>query len=565
MPEHQCCGVVEEAALHAREKRANRSQPSPWIAQKIAVVLTLGIMGYAGYVYIGRFCKSIIKQDRQSSSGRATGIVLLVIFCVLYLWMIWAYVKVVVTPPGFARDHILKTPQPYLDAPPPVHSDFEPEVASSQYRPESVRPASQQAFDPTRTRRHHKPSYFSSSSPVPNRHSLAHADPIAGRPYEEIVFQTSSHGRNSMDEEARIVKPNFREAGVTINEDDGGVGEGRLRAPSEPPFSTLLTEGYSREAGSHPREDRRDIGFVELGTLNAHGSQTSVANGDLQNDETLSKTFPPKAPGNKKRSKRSLWEILLFPCGICFNHDQRNLAVVPRRPVGRPALHPVYRYCARDGIVKPHRAHHCRNCGTCVLKFDHHCPWIGQCVGARNHKFFLIFCVSAAVFALYLLGTLIGFNVSAWTSTSNDARVDPQIIVVSALALLFSFFTVVLTSSHIMLILKGQTTVESMSMRSLKERESEVLRREFGLFAFRSKREARRQWKEEWGDLDTEGNIWWTGSKKQGWIDVMGKNPLGWILPVGRSETDGLSYPLNSRFDEQGQLKRRVDWPAEQQ
>lgn len=42
-------------------------------------------------------------------------------------------------------------------------------------------------------------------------------------------------------------------------------------------------------------------------------------------------------------------------------------------------------------------------------------------------------------------------------------------------------------------------------------------------------RETRRRWNEEWGDLDTEGNLWWTGSRKQGWIDVMGTNPLGWI------------------------------------
>jgi hypothetical protein len=41
--------------------------------------------------------------------------------------------------------------------------------------------------------------------------------------------------------------------------------------------------------------------------------------------------------------------------------------------------------------------------------------------------------MSTAVFALYSLGTLIGFNVSAWVSTSSDAEVDPQIIVVSAL------------------------------------------------------------------------------------------------------------------------------------
>lgn len=79
MSEHQCCGVVEEAAFQAREKRAD-SQPQPWVAQKMVVVLTLGIMGYAGYVYMGRFCKSIIKQDQQSSSGRATGSELLFYF-----------------------------------------------------------------------------------------------------------------------------------------------------------------------------------------------------------------------------------------------------------------------------------------------------------------------------------------------------------------------------------------------------------------------------------------------------------------------------------------------------
>ncbi|KAJ6578702.1 hypothetical protein DFH09DRAFT_346566 [Mycena vulgaris] len=33
-----------------------------------------------------------------------------------------------------------------------------------------------------------------------------------------------------------------------------------------------------------------------------------------------------------------------------------------------------HRWCARCAIVKPYRAHHCRVCGTCVLKFDHHCP-----------------------------------------------------------------------------------------------------------------------------------------------------------------------------------------------
>jgi len=40
------------------------------------------------------------------------------------------------------------------------------------------------------------------------------------------------------------------------------------------------------------------------------------------------------------------------------------------------------------------------------------------------------------VFTLYVLGTLVGFNVSAWTAVSSNSRVDAQIIVVSALYVL---------------------------------------------------------------------------------------------------------------------------------
>jgi len=40
---------------------------------------------------------------------------------------------------------------------------------------------------------------------------------------------------------------------------------------------------------------------------------------------------------------------------------------------------------------KPGRAHHDSITGRCVVKFDHFCPWVGNAIGAMNHKFFVLF------------------------------------------------------------------------------------------------------------------------------------------------------------------------------
>jgi len=46
-------------------------------------------------------------------------------------------------------------------------------------------------------------------------------------------------------------------------------------------------------------------------------------------------------------------------------------------------------FCGKCVAWRPERAHHCKALGTCVLRMDHFCPWIGNCVGFRNHKQFV--------------------------------------------------------------------------------------------------------------------------------------------------------------------------------
>lgn len=72
--EHKCCGVVGEAAAKSRQRRdKRRDKPQPWIALKFTVGLTLAIIGYASYVYIGRFCKPMIRKDHGALGGRKVG------------------------------------------------------------------------------------------------------------------------------------------------------------------------------------------------------------------------------------------------------------------------------------------------------------------------------------------------------------------------------------------------------------------------------------------------------------------------------------------------------------
>lgn len=61
------------------------------------------------------------------------------------------------------------------------------------------------------------------------------------------------------------------------------------------------------------------------------------------------------------------------------------------------------RVCKTCNIVKPFRSTHCGDCDNCVERFDHHCPWLGNCVAKRNYKYFYTFIVSMNLLCCYLI------------------------------------------------------------------------------------------------------------------------------------------------------------------
>ena len=49
------------------------------------------------------------------------------------------------------------------------------------------------------------------------------------------------------------------------------------------------------------------------------------------------------------------------------------------------------RYCTVCNMDQPLRTKHCKQCEKCVATYDHHCPWVGNCIGERSRPFFYLF------------------------------------------------------------------------------------------------------------------------------------------------------------------------------
>lgn len=55
------------------------------------------------------------------------------------------------------------------------------------------------------------------------------------------------------------------------------------------------------------------------------------------------------------------------------------------------------KYCNTCDIYRPPRTVHCGICNCCIERLDHHCPWLGTCIGKRNYKYFIIFVTLVAI------------------------------------------------------------------------------------------------------------------------------------------------------------------------
>ena len=138
-----------------------------------------------------------------------------------------------------------------------------------------------------------------------------------------------------------------------------------------------------------------------------------------------------------------------------------------------------YKYCGTCSIIRPIRSSHCFDCNNCVEKCDHHCPWIGNCVGKRNYIYFYCFIIALTFMLLYLEGFCIAHvwkylhdNIES-NSSKLSYKKRNHIVALSMCNLIMSLFLIIYCAAclaftlgllfyHTKLVLTNTTTKEML-------------------------------------------------------------------------------------------------------
>ncbi|CAD7967107.1 unnamed protein product [Amoebophrya sp. A25] len=123
-----------------------------------------------------------------------------------------------------------------------------------------------------------------------------------------------------------------------------------------------------------------------------------------------------------------------------------------------------YRICRTCEIIRPPRSGHCADCGQCVIRFDHHCPFLGTCIGQRNYTLFWFFLASLAA-----LGSCVVLGIFAWLQDSfgqdRHHHFSPGTLIVLMLVVgiptaLLVLVVIGFCLCHLFLVFRGLTTRE---------------------------------------------------------------------------------------------------------
>jgi len=179
------------------------------------------------------------------------------------------------------------------------------------------------------------------------------------------------------------------------------------------------------------------------------------------------------------------------------------------------------RYCEKCLCIKPDRSHHCSVCEDCTLKMDHHCPWVNNCVGFHNYKFFLLFLGYALSYCVFIAASTARYFLHIWLlereADEELGTAKYHILFVFFISILFSLSVSSLFWYHLWLVLHNRSTLEQFRAPMFENNA-------------------------------TDPNGWSLG-KLNNVREVFGTSMLLWLLPLQTCMGDGISFPTRLPVD----------------
>ncbi|KAJ6260502.1 hypothetical protein Dda_4728 [Drechslerella dactyloides] len=241
------------------------------------------------------------------------------------------------------------------------------------------------------------------------------------------------------------------------------------------------------------------------------------------------------------------------------------------------------RFCKKCQCRKPDRTHHCSTCNTCVLKMDHHCPWLANCLGIRNYKPFVLFTAYLAVFCLFACAVSSSWlwNFVFYDGSIVDTYLPVNWVLLAVISGVIGIVVAGFSGYHFYLVVKGETTIESME----KTRYLAPIRRRglpwganlFGgggsgngvmspaALEMRERERYNEYMIEETArEMPNAFDLGW----KRNFVHVFGTVPLLWFVPVRNSVGDGWTWETSDVWkhaQREMQERRRREQAAEQE
>lgn len=203
-----------------------------------------------------------------------------------------------------------------------------------------------------------------------------------------------------------------------------------------------------------------------------YGILVGVLVGGVMTTSALCLAFDSKAALATAR-----WLLVLVPS--TFALQMASYAVAMLAHPGKPCVEttagaasdiPADAFCDKCDAFKPPRVRHCSHCERCVLRFDHACPWVGNCIGFNNHKAFVLFLfytmVAVVLHAVIIMRFLIHLSSGALRVRSAGLIAAMGILIPLAIVVLLGsgVFCTIMFGWNMYLLLRNQTTIENLRL-----------------------------------------------------------------------------------------------------